>query len=983
MPLCFFLAIVTILLRSLCSKAKLTVSTSLLVHHQLLKDNPALLEFPDGDATNLEQLLECYQTGKECAHLAASFDVTTSNRPDPMDRSEGVSEGSSASSPSHLQGSSTTGHDPTSEPNNKLARPISFHTSPQLQNLPLVFAVEVSSTSEKIFQQEKNTISYISSKLEPKELADQSYILPWDRQSHDPVPANLIGNLQHSVGSNPSSIFDNHLGRKRLEHSKTWFLMTDGVIEEERVNAFTNNIAEAGLHGTPSVIIVFGSRSRPPSRSKLSIGMSICAQSPHCAVLFHDVWTNEPFIVQAKGCFASLLPRGSYFKWFSGTKWTDFPQTSYDRLLRVRVPQPIRLSKDEVALPYGSVFDMKSIYNDSMSGQDKLQLVSNNSALDAIMVVARTRGEGFLVKLWIESLRRTTERDNLTIEREDVDSRGTTAMRFLFMAAEQELKAPSTRHKDIWSCLTSVASPLCSRSMQVHGTSHLDFHRASVRLQNKRNWANFEAKVEMERAALGRVTKGLQEVQSAIGILDDPLPDDPSLAPADTFWYPASGVKTARDNEKLPASALPKKLDKQDVEKSLFLSGFKGTRKLEKAARSKAYATCPICREPNSIQTLLLRASPTDNITPHLPLPNQKLQLKCPLALGDCPEVDIILPLTCCDGCAFLLPEMNKQSDPLQISHQIAAVLPLVSLQDKQNRRLWRQTLAEVFRHRFHDSTVLSIFLATICTEIENVPSLTRSKSLKWCRDELSRIPGIHVPQNASPELVTSLPSAVDNMVPPQQVAFFACLGNKFYLKAVLSQPVEGFVVLVQLATSMNVVETEAIRNLVWKRLLCHFIEQDLRLRTNFGMKYAHAMLQEIIQESPSSSHGHHGKFVIALPKQRTSIALTSLVNSYFIPPGSSAISHFFRITCFGELYSTTQYNAALAMFLHILASIEYHGEEAADVLEEVQGVADKLRHVGEDMRSVFEDPTAVDESGAAYAIAHLDSWLKCIVSRN
>ncbi|KAG5802055.1 hypothetical protein H9Q74_013472 [Fusarium xylarioides] len=751
-------------------------------------------ELPDGDATNLKQILECYKTGEECARPAVSFDVTTSPRPDPKDRSEGPPEASSpeAPSPMHSQGSPPVVQALTRGSDDTLPSPNSVHTSAQLRKLPLIFAMEVSSTSERILQQEKNTISYITSKLESKQLADQSYILPWGRQAYDPVPADLVGNLQHSVGSNPSSIFENNLGRRCLEQSKIWFFMTDGVIEEERANAFTNNIAGAGLHGTPCVIIIFGTRSRPPSRSKLSIGMSICAPSSHWAILFHDIWSNELFVIQAKGCFASLLPRGSYFKWFSGTKWTDFPQTSYDRLLRVRVPDPIRLSKDEVALPYGKVFDMKSIYNDSMSDQDKLQLVSNNSALDAIMAVARTRGEGFLVKLWIESLRRTTTRDSFTIERDDVDSRGIVVMTSLLMAAEQELKAPNTRHKNIWSCLTSIASPRRSRSMQIHGTSHLDFHRASVRLQNKRNWANFEAKVEMELAALKSVTKGLREVQSAIGILDDPLPNDPSLAPADTFWYPASGVKTGRDNEKLPSFVQSKKLDKQDVNKALFLSGFKGTRKLEKAAQSRAYATCPVCREPNSIQTLLLRMSPKDNKTPHLPLPNQILQLKSPLALGNCPEIDIILPLTCCDGCAFLLLKMNKQANRLNVSHHIAAALPLVSLQDKQNRRRWRQTLAEVFRHRFHDSTILSVFLAAICTEIENVPSLARSKSLKWCRDELSRLPGIHVPQSASRELVTSLPSAVDNVVPPQQVAFFACLGNKFYLKAVLSQPVEG-----------------------------------------------------------------------------------------------------------------------------------------------------------------------------------------------
>ncbi|KAM0490377.1 hypothetical protein ACHAP8_011652 [Fusarium lateritium] len=920
---------------------------------------------------NLEQILECYQTEKDY------FDVTNCHRPNPMDGPEGASEASSVSTHSHSQDSSTATHALTSEPDDVSPRPVPIHTSTQLQELPLVFAVEVSSTCERVFQEQKNIVSYITSKLEPKELAHQSYILPWDRKAHDPVPAHLIENLQHSVGSNPSTIFENRLSRECIQQSKIWFLMTDGVIEEECANAFTNRIVEAGLHGTPSVIIVFGNRSRPPSRNKFSIGISLCALSPHCAVLFHDIWSGELFVVQAKGCFASVLPKGSYFKWFSGTKWTDFPHITYDRLLNVRVPEPVRLSKDEVALPYANLFNMKSIYNDSMSNQDKLQLVSNNCALDSIMVVAKMRGEGFLVKLWIESLRRTT-RKCLTIERDDVDSRGQIAMTFLLMAAEQELKTPNTRHKDIWSCLTSFASPRWSRCMQMHVSSHLDWNRERVRHQNSKNWANFEVKMEMERAAFRRVTKCLQEVQSTMGILDNPSPNGPSLP--DTFWYPASGTKTGRGDKKLSASVKP---DKFDINKATLLSGFKGTRKLEKAARSRAYSTCPICREPNSIQTLLLRTSPEDNKTPHLPLPNQRVELRCPLALGDCPEVDIIVPITCCDGCAFLLLSVDKRLNPLQESHQIAAALPLVSLQDKQNRRLWRQKLAEVYRYRFHDSAVLSVFLATICTRIENIPSLALSKRLKWCRDELSQLPEIHIPKSASPKLVTSLPSAADNMVPPQQVAFFACLGNKFYLKAVLSQPIEGFVVLVQLAASMKIVKPESIRNLVWKRLLCHFIEQDLRLRTNFGIEYANAMLREITQESPSSSQGCHGQFVTAPSKPRTSISLTSLVNTYLVPAGSTTISHLFRIACFGEVYSKTEYNASLAMFLHMLVSIRYQGQEATDVLEEMQGVANKLRHVEEDMKSVFEDLTSVDEPGAASVIAHLESWHKHIVSRN
>ncbi|KAH7189724.1 hypothetical protein BKA60DRAFT_548124 [Fusarium oxysporum] len=195
-------------------------------------------EFRDSDATNLEHILECYQTGTNCARPAVSLDGTTSHHLNRMKRSEGASEAPSAASANHSQDSSTAGYAFTSRSDDRLSLPTPTCPTTPLQELPLVFAVEVSSTSERVFQQENNAVLYMTSKLKPKELAHQSYILPWDRQAHDLI----------------------------------WFLMTDSIIKEERANAFTNNIAEAGLYGTPSVIIVFGNRSCPPSRSKLSIG---------------------------------------------------------------------------------------------------------------------------------------------------------------------------------------------------------------------------------------------------------------------------------------------------------------------------------------------------------------------------------------------------------------------------------------------------------------------------------------------------------------------------------------------------------------------------------------------------------------------------------------------------------------------------------------------------------------------------------------
>jgi hypothetical protein len=46
---------------------------------------------------------------------------------------------------------------------------------------------------------------------------------------------------------------------------------------------------------------------------------------------------------------------------------------------------------------------------------------------------------------------------------------------------------------------------------------------------------------------------------------------------------------------------------------------------------------------------------------------------------------------------------------------QIAAALPLVSLDMSINCKLWEKRLAEVFGHRLHDSIIFLVFLSTLC----------------------------------------------------------------------------------------------------------------------------------------------------------------------------------------------------------------------------------------------------------------------------
>ncbi|KAF5027036.1 hypothetical protein F66182_912 [Fusarium sp. NRRL 66182] len=575
-------------------------------------------------------------------------------------------------------------------------------------------------------------------------------------------------------------------------------------------------------------------------------------------------------------------------------------------------------------------------------------------------------------------------------------------MKRLLLVVREEHKTQASKDNSFWSCLASFICKKpegisdCFEPDSHHNADHL---REAIYLLNSHNWYNFEHKLEVEREASCHVLSSLREVQSVVDVLDDPpLGPIPRPSMPGTFWYPTSGAKDGNGSAKKgdplarqqsPASSNePSKLRNVDTTNLLFLRGFSGRRKLDNHVRSDAYATCLLCGEPNSIQTLLLQTSPEVNQTPLLPPPGQRSKYDYPLALGFHPELDVVLPLTCCDGCAFLLLQVDEPPG----GNRAVAALPLVSLEERTNRSLWRRELARAYRHRFHDNTVLLVFLSTLCTKIEDLAKSDRRDSslrtsLEWCKRELATLPGM--PMGSSPKLVTTLPSGVDNRVPPQQVAFFACLGNKIYVRTMLTYPIDGFVVLVQLAASMNVIKPGIIQNLVWNRLLYHLTEQHMRLRTHFGLEYANGMLGKIMT-GPSSSrgaseekaHAFDGELTRDPPRmQLTSISLTSVIGTYLIPPGYSIIPRLCQLDeYFSDIYKTTKYNASLAVFLHLLASDTHHHTTAMDTLENMRRALDKLRHVEEGISNVFEDPMLVDEHRGAGFIERLDCWLGYIV---
>ncbi|KAK7413767.1 hypothetical protein QQX98_007334 [Neonectria punicea] len=883
-------------------------------------------------------------------------------------------------------------------------------TPTEIRNLPQVFAVDVSgSTRGRCLDQEKAVIAHMAGKIESAILASQSHILPWDGRSYGSMSPAQVRSLQSGAGTDPSVVLKNAQSRYHLQQAKLWFLMTDGYIEEPLVNKFANAISSTGLHGTASVIILFGYRLRSPFECNVSVGMSVFAVAPHCVFLFHDVRTGAVYVFQAKGSFTSLLPGHSRFTSFGPTtRWEDLTQITYDDLSTVRVPSPTILSRDVVVLPGGKKFDMSSIYNNTMSAKETLELLSDYSALDVILLAAKTRGKGSSVKLWLETARRTHKMPEVAFwEREDINSQGKRTMIRLLQAVLAN-QASDQQPEDLWRRLASPTSQETGNPPNTLDESALvetAALRSMLRLQHVQNWSRFEARVDADWELSCKLDETLTEVLSTMSIHDHQLPVSPAMltpmsSPVEHHQAPYTGAAesfrqveprrsplspqppTAHGSQPLPSGWQPRARS-TDL---LFLPGFKGERISSPGFQSALYDTCSICRQPNSIQTLLLQASSDEPETQHLPNPGQKAGHKYPFVLGNYPETDVILPITCCDACAFLL----LQAGELPNGDRVTMALPLVSLQVKENRNLWEEKLGEVYGQRFHQRIVTLVFLSTLCTTFEDLidnaepPNSPTLRSLKWCCKELSQLPGISTRAGLTP-VGSPLLGVVNDNMPLQQTLHVAFCGFHSVLQedSLLAYPMDGFLVLIRLAGLMEDIEPKYIERFVWRRLLYYFAEQHADLQRQVGVGEAKTRLDDLIHE-PSAAIGTVAETESeAFPKssraptpriRRHVIPLSFLEGTYLIPSSSDILEQFERMgEHFTVIQGTAKYHPALAVFLHILATLTDGPSSITDVegfFVKIQYRTDGLVQQDKGLHDVFGAVEPIDEDVAARLIA-------------
>lgn len=207
------------------------------------------------------------------------------------------------------------------------------------------------------------------------------------------------------------------------------------------------------------------------------------------------------------------------------------------------------------------------------------------------------------------------------------------------------------------------------------------------------------------------------------------------------------------------------------IRELLFLPGFRDCRTSVllplPTDEASHYDICSICEGMDSIQTILFRSCSISEDTSGFPARNSGSKHKYPLVLGKFPETDLILPITCCDACAFIATQVAE----LPNGEQVSAALPLESLEDEQNHLQWLATLRSAFDYRFHDRTILFFLLLSLCSTIEDLMENDEPgvygliRSLEPCCKSLCRLPGVSTMSGLTP-ISSPASSVIDELVP-------------------------------------------------------------------------------------------------------------------------------------------------------------------------------------------------------------------------
>jgi hypothetical protein len=559
------------------------------------------------------------------------------------------------------------------------------------------FAVDVSgSTAGSTLRAERSFVERCAALLS-EDAREQALILPWNHGAQVPKPIRGLGTLTSSGYTIPGAIIEDSTCRAALKASSLWFLLTDGLIDEEHRLRFAELISKQGLHGTSCITAIFGTAgNRGPSSCNISVGISVFAVVPNCVFLFNDTSSGEIYVLQCKGIFNSLLMGHPNPTIDNDTLWGDLPRLSLAQLGRLIVPPPIKLSSDEVALQDDLVVNFEALWADRLSKDQVASILDNDDRLKAVMQTAQTRGQSRMFQTWVQKQEIKVE-DPLYQARTDM--RGSAGAAFKNVISLLQ-KGESSANPQVKQLQASLRMAYSSNMSALLGTA-----RKSQR----------DSVLRMSRitSSSSRASSDIHSAQSLSPFLVHPSTPE-TKSPTHSLAPLAGMASQPPPYAPLGYSApyVPPESEKWESSGLLYTQGFRRT-----LPNTSFSGSCSICGSDSSVLAWLFHSPPANLSTQGFPALNSASMLAFPLAMGKFPETDVLSSTICCEACSTFCAMYHTSPT----SECITAALPMVSYQ--ANSEAWQNVLFQCFDSRFAKEHLAQLFLAVILTAPEMMTS--------------------------------------------------------------------------------------------------------------------------------------------------------------------------------------------------------------------------------------------------------------------
>lgn len=376
------------------------------------------------------------------------------------------------------------------------------------EDVTTAFAIDISlSTSlQGILTQEKQAILDLSSHLSSEANA-RARVLPWHDKANPPIKTHQTNELSPGLGTDPTVIISDRDHQTLLRNCSLWFLLTDGAIDTHDIQKFALGVGEMGLHGKACVVILFSARPFQPVQCNISVGQAVFAVAPDCAFLFHDVSTQEVYILQCKGCFRALLPSHQTDVVVDySVGWKDIPRTSYDKLACIAVPKPRHVDHNAIILESGRIVQLNDLYYGTIGSDMSAEILDSDDNLKSILLAAQNRGKSREIENWVSKQRTSRKAGPLYIDRPDLDG----------------------------SALRQVKSLVTAMKGTVYHPDLLEALQQNLRESHQRNWTSFIHSIGLNSDTVDRRNTVVDDALARVRLNRDSTSSPSMMSPIST-----------------------------------------------------------------------------------------------------------------------------------------------------------------------------------------------------------------------------------------------------------------------------------------------------------------------------------------------------------------------------------------------------------------------------------------------------------------